>query len=120
MKILIIEDDKFFQKFYTFKLREQKFEVSVAGNGEEGLQKVKSFMPNLIILDLIMPKIDGFAVLSALQKDSLLKAIPVLVFSTLGQEKDVIRAKKLGAKDYVNKSFFDFDKLVTKINQFRK
>lgn len=115
MTVLLIEDDPFFQKFYTFKLREQKFEVFVAKDGVEGMQMVSSNMPNLILLDLIMPNKDGFEVLQELSQDPLLKKIPVLVFSTLSQEKDVECAMKLGAKDYVNKSFFDFDKLLAKI-----
>jgi len=115
MTILLIEDDPFFQKFYTFKLREQKFDVFVAKDGVEGMQMVRSNVPNLILLDLIMPNKDGFGVLEDLASDQELKNIPVLVFSTLSQEKDIERAKMLGAKDYVNKSFFDFDKLLVKI-----
>lgn len=115
MIILLIEDDPFFQKFYTFKLREQKFEVFVAKDGIEGMQMVRLNIPNLILLDLIMPNKDGFEVLQELSQDPVLKNIPVLVFSTLSQEKDVARAIQLGAKDYVNKSFFDFDKLLVKI-----
>lgn len=115
MIILLIEDDPFFQKFYTFKLREQKFEVFVAKDGVEGMQMVRLNIPNLILLDLIMPNKDGFEVLQELSQDPVLKNIPVLVFSTLSQEKDVARAIQLGAKDYVNKSFFDFDKLLVKI-----
>ena len=117
MKILLIEDDTFFQHFYVTKLREQQFEVEAASNGEEGIQKAKTFVPNIILLDLIMPKKDGFEVLEVLQHDLQLKNIPVLVFSTLGTEKDILKAKELGAKDYVNKSFFDFDPLVLKIQQ---
>lgn len=117
MKILLIEDDPFFQKFYSFKLREQKFDVFVAKDGVEGMQMVRSNVPNLILLDLIMPNKDGFGVLEDLAADQKLKNIPVLVFSTLSQEKDIERAKKLGAKDYVNKSFFDFDKLLIKIQE---
>ncbi|MEN9407531.1 MAG: hypothetical protein RLZZ455_747 [Candidatus Parcubacteria bacterium] len=115
MKILLIEDDPFFQKFYSFKLREQQFEVFVGKDGVEGLQLVRSNKPDLILLDLIMPNKDGFEVLQELASDQELKNIPVLVFSTLSQEKDIARAKELGAKDYVNKSFFDFEKLLVKI-----
>ena len=115
MKILLIEDDPFFQKFYSFKLREQQFEVFVGKDGVEGLQLVRSNTPDLILLDLIMPNKDGFEVLQELASDQELKKIPVLVFSTLSQEKDIARAKELGARDYVNKSFFDFEKLLVKI-----
>jgi two-component system, chemotaxis family, chemotaxis protein CheY len=120
MKILLIEDDKFFQKFYAVKLQESKVEMEVAGNGEEGLVKMKSIKPDMVLLDLIMPKMDGFAVLKARSQDPELMKIPVVVFSTLGQEKDVMTAKSLGANGYVNKSTFDFDKLVGTLNQVLK
>lgn len=115
MKILLVEDDPFFQKFYSFKLREKQFEVSVAKDGVEGMQMIRQVTPDLILLDLIMPNKDGFGVLQELSQDPTLKNIPVLVFSTLSQEKDRDRAKSLGAVDYVNKSFFDFDTLLAKI-----
>jgi CheY-like chemotaxis protein len=117
MKILLIEDDIFFQKFYSTKLQENKVEVEVAGDGEEGLIKMKSSSPDLVLLDLIMPKMDGFAVLTSRSQDENLKKIPVIVFSTLGQEKDVAQAKSLGANGYINKGFFDFNSMVATINQ---
>jgi two-component system chemotaxis response regulator CheY len=120
MKILLIEDDLFFQKFYSNKLKESGVEVEIAGDGEEGLIKMKSFNPNLVLLDLIMPKLDGFGVLTARSLDENLKKIPVIVFSTLGQEKDVNRAKEMGANGYINKGFFDFNSLVATINQVMK
>lgn len=120
MKLLIVEDDVFFQKFYKNQLVEQGFEVDVAMNGQEGLEKIKSFQPNVILLDIIMPVKDGFEVLEAMGQDGSIKNIAVLVFSTLGQEKDVQRAMELGAKGYINKSFFDFNALVVKINEISK
>jgi two-component system, chemotaxis family, chemotaxis protein CheY len=120
MKILLIEDDKFFQKFYSTKLQENKVEVDVAGDGEEGLIKMRSMNPDLILLDLIMPKVDGFGVLTARSQDENLKKIPVIVFSTLGQEKDVQRAKEMGANGYINKGSFDYKVMVDTINQVMK
>ena len=120
MKALLIEDDKFFQKFYSSKLTEQKVQVDVASDGNEGLLKMKSFKPDLVLLDLIMPKLDGFAVLSARAQNEELKRIPVIIFSTLGQEKDVSRAVSLGANGYINKGYFDFNSMVAKINQVMK
>jgi len=120
MKILLIEDDIFFQKFYSVKLKELNIETDVASDGEEGLLKMKQFAPDLILLDLIMPKLDGFSVLKARLMDPNLLKIPVIVFSTLGQEQDVQNARKLGATDYVNKSFFDFGTMMAKINALMK
>jgi len=120
MKILLVDDDKFFQKFYSTKLKENKVEVEVAGDGEEGLVKMRSIRLDLVLLDLIMPRMDGFAFLTARSRDTKLKKIPVIVFSTLGQEKDVQNAQKLGANGYINKSFFDFNNMVSTINQVMK
>jgi len=120
MKILIIEDDKFFRDFYAFKLKEKNFEVEVAENGEVGLQKVSQVQPDVILLDLIMPKKDGFAVLEALSQQGLTQKIPVLIFSTLGQEREIEKARSLGARGYVSKTFFDFDKLLQRILEVSK
>lgn len=120
MKVLIADDDTFFQKFYSSQLKESGFEVEVAINGIEALQKLKSFKPDLMLLDLIMPEKDGFEVLSEKAEDPTIKNIPVIIFSTLGQEKDIQRTKDLGAQGYINKSFFDFDALVAKIKEIGK
>lgn len=120
MKILLVEDDKFFQRFYAFKLKEKGFEIDMAGDGNEGLTHMQQNPPNLVLLDLIMPNKDGFEFLTEKLKIPTIVNIPVIVFSTLGQEQDIERAKKLGAKEYVNKSFFDFDTLLTKINTVLK
>lgn len=115
MRILLVEDDQFFQKFYSFKLREQQFIVDVASDGLQGLQAMQANIPDLVLLDLIMPNKDGFEVLADMKKIPALSHIPVLVFSTLSQEQDVNKALELGAIGYVNKSFFDFDKLLAQI-----
>jgi CheY-like chemotaxis protein len=115
MKILLVEDDKFFREFYAQKLREKGMEVFQAGDGEEGLKKVAENVPDIILLDLIMPVKDGFEVLADISRSEITRSIPVLVFSTLGQEKDIQKAMGLGAKGYVNKSFFDFDTLFNRI-----
>lgn len=115
MRILLVEDDKFFRDFYAFKLQEKNIQIDVADNGEEGLKKISENPPDLVLLDLIMPKKDGFEVLATMQQSGLTATIPVLVFSTLGQEKDIEKARQLGARGYVNKSFFDFDKLFNRI-----
>jgi len=117
MHILIADDDIFFQKFYSTQLTAKGFEVEVAVDGVDALEKLHQKKPDLLILDLIMPNKDGFEVLQELQQDSTLKTVPVLIFSTLGQDSDVKHAMDIGAKGYVNKSFFDLDTLVTKINQ---
>jgi two-component system response regulator VicR len=120
MKVLLVEDDKFFRDFYAFKLQEKGVVIEIADNGEEGLKKITESPPDLVLLDLIMPKKDGFEVLTTMQQMGLTNTIPVLVFSTLGQEKDVEKARSLGARGYINKSFFDFDKLYGRILELAK
>lgn len=120
MKVLLIEDDNFFREFYSSKLKEKNIEVETAADGEEGLTKIQSFLPDLVLLDIIMPKKDGFDVLKGMALLELLPKTSVLVFSTLGQENDVEKARLLGAKGYVNKSFFDFDKLYARILELSK
>ncbi|MEO6509161.1 MAG: response regulator [Patescibacteria group bacterium] len=116
MKLLIVEDDTFFQKFYSNKLKEAGYEVEVACDGNEGLEKIISTKPDLILLDLIMPNKDGFEVLETVAKNPVMKKIPIIVFSTLGDESDVKRTMGLGVVDYINKSFHDIENLKKKIN----
>ncbi|MCG2689830.1 response regulator, partial [Candidatus Parcubacteria bacterium] len=88
LKILTIEDDKFLRELIKRKLQEVGFEAISASNGEEGLKLAKEEKPNLILLDLIMPGMDGFITLKELQKDPLLASIPVIILSNLGQQDD--------------------------------
>lgn len=118
MKIIIIEDDHFFQNFYSTKLKDLGYDVQIASNGQEGIDKIKTFLPDLILLDLIMPVKDGFKVLEELKSDPALSRLPVIVFSTLGQESDIKKAIDLGAKFYINKSFFDFDVFLKSVVSF--
>lgn len=116
--IMLIEDDLFLRQFYANKLKEQKFAIETASDGEEGMLKIREKKPDMILLDLIMPKKDGFSVLRDISEDDSLKNIPVIIFSTLGQESDMEKAKTLGAKDYMDKSFFNFEGLLKKINMY--
>src|SRR5438874_1051422 len=101
MNILLVEDDTFFQHFYVLKLSESGYTVDVAQNGDEGLAKARAVHPSLILLDLIMPIKDGFEFLTARAQDPILLQIPVIVFSTLGQDADIQKATSLGATGYV-------------------
>lgn len=115
MHVLIADDDAFFRTFYESKLTETGFSVETAADGKQALEKAKQHIPDLILLDIIMPEKNGFEVLQELSNDPQLQKIPVLVFSSLGQEKDVAKAKELGAVDYVNKGTLDFESLLLKI-----
>lgn len=117
-KILIVEDDRTLLKMYQTKLTLENFEVEAAYDGEEGLEKLKTTSPNLVLLDLAMPKLDGFEFLKKMMADASLKKIPVVVFSNLGQESDVEKAKDLGAKDYLIKANLTPKQVVEKIKQY--
>ncbi len=103
-KILIAEDDQFLANAYRIKFEKANLEVRVCSDGEEALEVIKTFAPDLILLDLMMPKVDGFAVLENIKSNENTKNIKVIVASNLGQNEDVEKAKNLGADGYVVKS----------------
>ena len=109
--ILIIEDDKFLRELVIQKLIKEGYETSEAVDGEEGIKKIKEEKPDLILLDLILPGIDGFEVLSKMREDPALAQIPVIILSNLGQKDDVEKGLKMGAVDYLIKAHFTPEKL---------
>lgn len=114
-KILIIEDDKFLRELIAKKLADENFEIGEAVDGEEGIRKIKELKPELVLLDLILPGIDGFEVLSRMKDDPVLASIPVIVLSNLGQREDIERGLKLGAVDYLVKAHFTPNEIVEKV-----
>lgn len=118
--ILIIEDDRFLRELITQKLVKEGYEISEAIDGEEGIKKIKEKKPDLILLDLILPEIDGFEVLSKMREDPALAQIPVIILSNLGQKEDVERGLKLGAVDYLIKAHFTPGEIIEKIKNVLK
>ncbi len=116
-KILIIEDDSFLQGLEVSKLRKDNYEVITASTGEEGMDKIHELGVDLILLDLILPKFDGFEILKKVRETEHLKQIPVIVFSNLSEEKDIKRAEELGSTGFMVKSNFTLDELVEHINK---
>jgi len=114
-KILIIEDEEILLNLLQKKLTNEGYDISIARDGEEGLLKMKEIKPNLILLDIIMPRLDGFGVLEKIIKDEELKKIPVIIISNSGQPVELERAKKLGAKDWLIKTEFDPQEVVSKV-----
>lgn len=114
-KILIVEDDRFLRELMARKLREGGFEVIEAGDGEEGLKKIKETKPDLVLLDLILPSIDGFEVLSRKKEDPEIEKIPVIVLSNLGQREDIEKGLALGAIDYMVKAHFTPSEIIEKV-----
>jgi len=103
-RILLVEDDGFLAGMYVAKLELEHFEVVLASDGEEGWEKIQSWHPDLVLLDIILPKKNGFQVLASMKKDPATQSIPVMLLTNLGQPADVERAKSLGADDYLIKA----------------
>ena len=115
--VLIIEDDGFLASIYAQKLEVEGFDVSFATNGEDGLKLAQKDKPDLVLLDLLMPKMNGFEVLEAMKADASLAPIPVLVLTNLGQREDVERCIKLGAAGYVIKAHSLPEETVNRIKE---
>lgn len=121
-KILLVEDDQILAKLYQTKLQREGFETDIAYDGQEGLDKMKTFRPDLVILDLIMPKVDGLAFLARIKEDSeaVKKAAPILVLSNLGQESDIKKAMGLGATSFFIKADISLSQMVEKVKEYLK
>jgi CheY-like chemotaxis protein len=102
-KVLIADDEKFVTLLYKDMLEHAGFEVVVAHDGAEALELIKQSKPDVVLLDLVMPRLDGFQVLRAVKADPALQAIPVAVLSNLSQDNDEQQARDLGAADYIVK-----------------
>lgn len=111
-KILVVEDEKTLRFLIVQTLKGEGFDVEEAIDGEEGLRKIKDNKPDLILLDLLLPGINGFDFLSRIKKDSNTESIPVIIFSNLGQEEEIQRGIKLGAVDYLIKAHFTLNEVV--------
>jgi len=119
-KILIIEDDQRINKVYTAKLSIEGIEVSTALDGEEGLRRIYNEKPDLILLDLMLPKKSGFEILKEIKKDEKIKDIPVLILSNLAQEKEIEEGLALGAQDYLVKTNYSIQQVMEKIKKALK
>jgi CheY-like chemotaxis protein len=117
LKLLVIEDDAFLQKILVAKFGKEGFVTVTASDGQEGLDRMKKDPPDLVLLDLIMPVMDGFDVLYAIQTDPNLKKIPVIVLSNLAQDEDAKRAKDLGAVEFLVKGDLAINELVRKVKE---
>jgi DNA-binding response OmpR family regulator len=115
-RILLAEDDRFLRRAAEARLRQQGFEVLTATDGEEALRVARAEHPDLVLLDVVMPQLQGFDVLKALKRDAVTSRIPVIVLSNLGQEHDVEQAIALGAEAYLIKAHLSLQDLVQKID----
>lgn len=118
--ILIVEDDKYLSKAYSIKIKNAGFKVILSDNGLDGLSMAKEKKPDLIVLDLLLPRVDGFEFLKRIKADKDLKSIPVLTISVLGQKLDQERALALGAEEYFIKTEYKLEEIVDKIKEYLK
>ena len=116
-KILIIEDQEILADLLQKKLTMSGYQVSLAPDGEKGLGLMRQLRPDLVLLDILMPKIDGLEVLAAVQKDGDLNKIPVIVISNSGQPAEIEKIKKLGAKDWLVKTDFNIQEIIQKVKK---
>jgi len=114
-KILIVEDEEILSDLLQKRLKKEGYGVLLARNGEEGLKMIKETEPDLVLLDIIMPKMSGFQVMEEMNKEENLKKIPVIIISNSGQPVEIGRAQELGAKDWLIKTEFDPEEVLKKV-----
>jgi DNA-binding response OmpR family regulator len=114
-KVLIIEDDPYIADMYAAKFKMEKYEVKLAKNGKKAFEKLQKEKPDIILLDLLMPGMDGYEFLEKFKKEKEFKNIKVIILTNLGQKREVERGLKLGADDYIVKAYFTPEEVVGKI-----
>jgi len=119
-KILIIEDDSFLSEMYSTKLIQEGFETEIAVDGKQGINKIKNIKPDLVLLDIVLPKIDGFEILETIKKDSEFKNIPIILLTNLGQKNEIEKGLSLGADEYIIKAHFTPTAVVAKVKEILK
>jgi DNA-binding response OmpR family regulator len=117
-KILIIEDDKFLAKMLSRMLETHHYETILAIDGKEGLMKASAGDVDLILLDIMLPDIDGFDLLETIRNNSATQKVPVIILSNLGQPEDIAQGRALGVKDYLVKSDLSLDEVVAKVRKY--
>ncbi len=119
-KILIIEDDPYVLRFYenVFRLSDHNYQLITAQSGEEGLYKIKNEIPELILLDIVMPGKNGLAVLKELKADSTTQNIPVIILTNISDTEIIRQCSQLGATDFLIKSDTEPQQLVQRIEEY--
>lgn len=117
IKILVIEDDRFLRGLLIQKLENEGFTISAAVDGNEGMEKIRIEHPDVVLLDIILPGMDGFEILQKAQASQELSKIPIILLTNLGQQEDIERGLRLGAKGYLIKAHFTPSEIVDKIKE---
>ncbi len=117
IKILLIEDDPFLLSMYATKFESENFKVIIAEDGEKGLKLAAREMPSIILLDILLPKMDGFEVLKELKNNKATGYIPVILLTNLSQKTEIEQGLSMGAEDYLIKAHFMPSEVVEKIKE---
>ena len=115
IKVVLVEDDKFLSNMYQTKLTIEGMEVIPAYDGQQGVEVVKKEKPDIVLLDIVLPVLEGWDTLKEIKKDPAVKDIPVIILSNLGQEEDIKKGQELGAVDYLIKAHFIPREVIEKI-----
>lgn len=116
-KLLLIEDDPFIREMYISKMEQEGYEVLVSEDGESAFKTIKSEKPDLILLDIVLPKMDGFTLLRKIKEDKDVKDLPVIILSNLGHKNDIKKGLSLGADEYIVKSHYTPSEVLEKIKK---
>lgn len=116
-QILLVEDDPFLIDIYTTKLKEAGFSIEVAVNGEEAIRKIKEKRPDLVVLDIVLPQIDGWEILRKIKSEPKFKNLKVIILSNLGQKEEVEKGMDLGAVKYLIKAHYTPSQVVEEIKK---
>ncbi|MEI6288303.1 MAG: response regulator [bacterium] len=117
IKVLLVEDDKMIVDMYKMRLEEEGYEIIITDKGSEALEIAKEEKPDVILLDVILPEVDGFTILDKLKSQHVTKDIPVLMLTNLGQEADKDKGREMGADDYFVKSQHTPAEVLAKIKE---
>jgi len=115
IKVLIIEDDIYISEMYRIKFESEKFKTIITNNGVKILEIIEKEKPNIILLDIVMPVMDGFDVLKIIKNSKKHKNIPVVMLTNLSQKESIERGFELGAESYIVKSHFTPSEVVKKV-----
>lgn len=119
-KILIVEDDPLMSRMYQKIFSFEGYQLDIAGDGEEGLEKIRTQKPNLILLDVMMPKMNGFQVLEKIKADPETKKIPVIMLTNLAGQADAEKAITMGAVKYIVKSEYEPKQVTNMVKEILK
>jgi len=116
-RILVVEDDKFLRDLLVNKLKDEGLEVGAVTDGKEAYEYLDKDLPDVIVLDLILPDLNGFDILERITKDARTSGVPVIVLSNLDQKEDIDKAMSLGAVDFMIKANFSLTEILARIKK---